>query len=179
MPLHLSTLLFKIPSTVPWGFPWNLQLLTRSAFPKAVSGIRPFRLNLFAGKTFTWTDYITPSTLQLGPLLELLLEPVAQAANLAGLQLGLQEALVNAVRHGNGGDPSKCLRIRRILSPRWVIWQIQDEGFGVPPASRTRELPASPEACCGRGFFLIHHCFDDVRWSGRGNRLQLAAQRRR
>jgi serine/threonine-protein kinase RsbW/non-specific serine/threonine protein kinase len=126
-----------------------------------------------------WTDYTTPSTLQLAPLVEVLLEPVGKAVNLPELQLGLHEALVNAVRHGNGSDPSKCLRIRRILSPRWIIWQIQDEGFGVPPARRTGNLPANPSACCGRGFFLIHHCFDDVRWSGRGNRLQLAAQRRR
>jgi anti-sigma regulatory factor (Ser/Thr protein kinase) len=35
------------------------------------------------------------------------------------------------------------------------------------------------EARSGRGLFLIHHCFDDVRWSGRGNRLQLAVRRRR
>jgi serine/threonine-protein kinase RsbW/non-specific serine/threonine protein kinase len=126
-----------------------------------------------------WADFITPSTLQLSPLLELLLEPMAAAANLAELQLGLQEALVNAVRHGNGSDPRKCLRIRRILTPRWVIWQIQDEGDGVPAACRRSDLPAQTDACGGRGFFLIHHCFDDVRWSGRGNRLQLAAQRRR
>lgn len=126
-----------------------------------------------------WTDFITPSTLQLAPLLELLLEPMATAANLAELQLGLQEALVNAVRHGNGGDPRKCLRIRRILTPNWVIWQIQDEGCGVPACARTNVLPERSDACCGRGFFLIHHCFDDVRWSERGNRLQLAAQRQR
>jgi serine/threonine-protein kinase RsbW len=25
--------------------------------------------------------------------------------------------------------------------------------------------------------FLIHQCFDDVRWSRRGNRLQLACRR--
>jgi serine/threonine-protein kinase RsbW/non-specific serine/threonine protein kinase len=126
-----------------------------------------------------WADFITPSTLQLSALLELLLEPMAAAANLAELQLGLQEALVNAVRHGNGSDPRKCLRIRRILTPRWVIWQIQDEGDGVPPGCRNNDLPAQTDACGGRGFFLIHHCFDDVRWSSRGNRLQLAAQRRR
>ncbi|MCP9772174.1 ATP-binding protein [Synechococcus sp. Tobar12-5m-g] len=138
-----------------------------------------FHLRVLPWAVCRWTDFTIPSTLQLAPLLEVLLEPMAKAANLPELQLGLHEALVNAVRHGNGGDPSKCLRIRRILSPRWIIWQIQDEGFGVPPASRTKELPANPAACCGRGFFLIHHCFDDVRWSGRGNRLQLAAQRRR
>lgn len=52
-----------------------------------------------------WADYITPSTLHLAPLLELLLEPIQCAEQQATLQLGLQEVLVNAVRHGNGNDP--------------------------------------------------------------------------
>ena len=38
-----------------------------------------------------WADFITPSTLQLAPLLELLLEPIQTAEQLATLQLGLQE----------------------------------------------------------------------------------------
>jgi anti-sigma regulatory factor (Ser/Thr protein kinase) len=126
-----------------------------------------------------WSDFITPSTLQLAPLVEILLEPVPCLQLQARLQLGLQEALVNAVRHGNGGDPAKLLRIRRIETPRWVVWQVQDEGRGVPPESRVGCLPPCPEAEGGRGLFLIQHCFDDVRWSSRGNRLQLAVRRRR
>ncbi len=124
-----------------------------------------------------WADFITPSTLQLAPLLEILLEPVDCAVRQAELQLGLQEALVNAVRHGNGCDPLKCLRVRQIITPNWLIWQVQDEGPGVPRDSRLHALPDAPDAICGRGLFLIHHCFDDVRWSRRGNRLQLAARR--
>lgn len=80
-----------------------------------------------------WADFITPSTLQLAPLLELLLEPIACPDQLSSLQLGLQEVLVNAVRHGNGNNPAKCLRVRRILTPRWVVFQVQDEGCGVAP----------------------------------------------
>jgi serine/threonine-protein kinase RsbW/non-specific serine/threonine protein kinase len=124
-----------------------------------------------------WADYITPSTLQLAPLVELLLEPVGCALRQAELQLGLQEALVNAVRHGNGCDPGKCLRVRRIVTPRWLIWQVQDEGPGLPVDARRACLPCKPDALSGRGLFLIHHCFDDVRWNGRGNRLQLAVRR--
>ncbi|MFM7465888.1 MAG: ATP-binding protein [Cyanobium sp.] len=127
-----------------------------------------------------WADFITPSTLQLAPLLDLLLEPLRLAPDARmDLQLGLQEALLNAVRHGNGCDPCKCLRVRRILTPNWVIWQVQDEGPGITSEARQRELPTNPEALTGRGLFIIHSCFDDVRWSGRGNRLQLAVRRAR
>jgi serine/threonine-protein kinase RsbW/non-specific serine/threonine protein kinase len=104
-----------------------------------------------------WTDYITPSTLHLAPLLELLLEPIARGHALGELQLGLQEVLVNAVRHGNGCDPAKCLRVRRIVTPRWVVWQVQDEGQGLPLQQRLARLPDCAEARCGRGLFLIHH----------------------
>ncbi|UPM50446.1 MULTISPECIES: ATP-binding protein [unclassified Synechococcus] len=124
-----------------------------------------------------WADYITPSTLHLAPLLELLLEPIQSAEQLASLQLGLQEVLVNAVRHGNGNDPLKCVRVRRILTPRWCVFQVQDEGPGVPPAARQSMLPDQLDAVTGRGFFLIHQCFEDVRWSHRGNRVQVAIRR--
>jgi serine/threonine-protein kinase RsbW len=93
------------------------------------------------------------------------------------VELGLHEALVNAVRHGNSENPQKQLRVRRILTPYWLIWQVQDEGCGFPLTARAAELPRSADAQHGRGLFLIHQCFDDVRWSRRGNRLQLACRR--
>ncbi|MGA0363595.1 MAG: ATP-binding protein [Vulcanococcus sp.] len=124
-----------------------------------------------------WADYITPSTLHLAPLLELLLEPIQCAEQQATIQLGLQEVLVNAVRHGNGNDPLKCVRIRRILSPRWCVFQVQDEGPGLPAQARVAALPDRLDAASGRGLFLIHQCFEDVRWSRRGNRVQVAMRR--
>jgi serine/threonine-protein kinase RsbW/non-specific serine/threonine protein kinase len=126
-----------------------------------------------------WSDFILPSTLQLAPVVARLLEPVRCLKLQAELQLGLQEALVNAVRHGNGCDPSKPLRIRRIETPCWLIWQVQDQGPGVPPSCRQAHLPDQLDASSGRGLFLMHHCFDDIRWSSQGNRVQLAVHRDR
>ena len=127
--------------------------------------------------TFRWADFILPSTLQLSPLLELMLEPVTCEQTAMRVELGLQEALVNAVRHGNGCDSGKCLRVRRILTPHWLVWQIQDEGAGLPIEARAGQLPQRLDAARGRGLFLIQQCFDDVRWSRRGNRLQVACRK--
>ena len=88
-----------------------------------------------------WSDFILPSTLHLSPFLDVLLEPVSSTDNLERVQLGLHEALVNAVRHGNLCDPSKSLRVRRILTPNWLIWQVQDQGKGVPDLARKGVLP--------------------------------------
>ena len=118
-----------------------------------------------------------PSTLQLAPLMELLIEPVGCELTSHRIQLGLHEALVNAVRHGNQDNPEKRLRVRRVLTPNWLIWQVQDEGSGVPDHVRSGTLPEQHDALSGRGMFLIHQCFEDVRWSRRGNRLQLACRR--
>lgn len=124
-----------------------------------------------------WEEFILPSTLQLAPLMEVLIEPITCDVTSQRIQLGLHEALVNAVRHGNQHNPEKRLRVRRVLTPNWLIWQVQDEGMGMPRAARVTGLPEELDARSGRGMFLIHQCFEDVRWSPRGNRLQLACRR--
>mgnify|MGYP002882678723 CR=1 FL=1 len=127
--------------------------------------------------TFKWVDFFSPSTLHLAPFIKTLLEPVGKNHDFNLMELGVHEALVNAVRHGNSCDPRKNVRVRRILTPNWFVLQIQDEGNGIPVESRISMLPNELEAENGRGLFLIHECFDDVRWSPKGNRLQLSLKK--
>ena len=89
----------------------------------------------------------------------------------------MHEALVNAVVHGNLSNPNKVVRVRRILTPKWFVWQIQDEGIGIVKNKRLSSLPQEIDANSGRGIYLIHKCFDDVRWSNKGNRLQLSLKK--
>lgn len=121
-----------------------------------------------------WAVFIHPSTLKLSSFVETLLEPVICRETAKKIELGLHEALVNAVVHGNLSDPDKVIRVRRILTPNWIIWQIQDEGLGVVKNKRVSSLPLKIDVKSGRGIYLIHKCFDDVRWSRKGNRLQLS-----
>ena len=127
--------------------------------------------------TIRWEEFVAPSTLHLAPFVKLLLEPVLRNQGISRIELGLHEALVNAVRHGNECDPSKSVRVRRIMTPNWFVFQIQDEGKGIPIKKRVMTLPSELDAESGRGLFLIHECFDDIRWSPRGNRLQIASRR--
>ena len=124
-----------------------------------------------------WAVFIHPSTLKLAPFVETLLEPVICKETAKKIELGLHEALVNAVVHGNLSNPKKVIRVRRILTPNWFIWQIQDEGIGIDKNKRLNSLPLNIDANCGRGIYLIHKCFDDVRWSSKGNRLQLSLRK--
>ena len=121
-----------------------------------------------------WSVFIHPSTLKLSAFIETLLEPVICLETSKRIELGLHEALVNAVIHGNLSNPSKIIRVRRVLTPKWFVWQIQDEGIGIVENKRTSSLPLQIDTNSGRGIYLIHQCFDDVRWSRKGNRLQLS-----
>ena len=117
------------------------------------------------------------SSLQLTSFVELLLEPISKYKHIYLIKLGLHEALVNAVKHGNNLDPSKIIRVKRIITPKWCVWQIKDQGKGLPYKNRRFNLPRKLDSINGRGLFIIHECFDDVRWSPKGNRLQLALKR--
>jgi len=117
------------------------------------------------------------SSLQLSDFVEILLEPLYQYQHLYLIRLGLHEALVNAAKHGNKLDPSKIIKVKRIITPNWWVWIIQDQGKGLEYNKRKFDLPKRNDSISGRGLFIIHECFDDVRWSPKGNKLQLALKR--
>ena len=79
------------------------------------------------------------SSLQLTDFVELLLEPINKNKHIYLIKLGLHEALVNAVMHGNKLDPSKVIRVKRIITPKWCVWQIRDQGVGL--AQKKRKHP--------------------------------------
>ena len=117
------------------------------------------------------------SSLQLTEFVDQLLEPLKKRRNFYIVKLGLHEALVNAVKHGNKLDPHKSIKVKRIITPNWCVWQIQDQGKGLAQKKRIFHLPKRVDSINGRGLYIIHECFDDVRWSPKGNRLQLALKR--
>jgi len=132
---------------------------------------------IFKGPRNNWSNYEFESSLQLNDFVDQLLEPIKASHSCYLIKLGLHEALVNAVKHGNKLDPSKSIRVRRIITPNWCVWQIQDQGKGLEIKKRSYNLPKKINSVNGRGLYIINECFDDIRWSSKGNRLQLALKR--
>ena len=124
-----------------------------------------------------WSIFEFESSLQLNEFVDQLLEPINRSQSSYLIKLGLHEALVNAVKHGNKLDPTKNIRVRRIITPNWCVWQIQDQGNGLEIKKRNYKLPKKVNSINGRGLYIINECFDDIRWSNKGNRLQLALKR--
>ena len=87
-----------------------------------------------------WSIFELESSLQLNDFVELLLEPIKTSQYSYRIKLGLHEALINAVTHGNKLDPHKSIRVRRIITPNWWVWQIQDQGNGLEIKKRIYKL---------------------------------------
>jgi serine/threonine-protein kinase RsbW len=89
---------------------------------------------------------------------------------LFSIRLALEEALVNAIKHGNQMDRTRKVSISyRFLPDRFEI-HIADEGAGFDP----REVPdptavENLERPCGRGLMLMRHYMTVVEYNHRGN----------
>ena len=121
------------------------------------------------------------STLYLYPILDLLLIHIPSQWK-AEIRLGLQEALVNAAKHGNKLDPSKTIVVEFYVTSTEYCWVIKDEGTGFVPqcschstTEQPLDLPAE-EAESGRGLCILHEVFDLVNWNQEGTQLTLAKQ---
>ena len=92
----------------------------------------------------------------------------------SNLFIALDEAFVNAVKHGNKYDTNKLVRITADLSAREARFTIEDEGEGF-------EVNKIPDPCdpanlfktSGRGVLLIYNIMDEVSYNERGNRLTM------
>lgn len=125
-----------------------------------------------------WDKVSFSSTLFLCPILDSLLSLVPGKWH-AEIRLGLQEALVNAAKHGNNLDPHKQVNVRFCFEDGAYWWIISDEGSGFQPPERNRqELSALPhvESESGRGMFLLHQIFDRVVWNRQGTEISLCKQ---
>jgi anti-sigma regulatory factor (Ser/Thr protein kinase) len=127
----------------------------------------------------SWNTISFASTLYLVPILELLLAEIPLQWR-PEVKLGLQEALVNAAKHGNKLDPGKMVLVRFSIITDQYWWIISDEGAGFrPPPLREIGLDQSP-ACyereCGRGLYILHQVFDTVQWNRQGTELRLCKQ---
>jgi serine/threonine-protein kinase RsbW len=87
-----------------------------------------------------------------------------------GIRLALEEAIVNAIRHGHRNDPSKIVHIRYQASPQQLLVEIQDEGPGFDPEGVPDPLsPENLERPGGRGVFLMRHYMTWVSFNELGN----------
>jgi len=100
------------------------------------------------------------------------------ARDVFGVRLSLEEALVNAIKHGNGMDPAKQVRVSCWINEQLVRIEIEDEGPGFTP----EEVPdptaeENLERPCGRGIMLMKAFLSRVEYVPPGNLVILEKTR--
>ncbi|MGD2110543.1 MAG: ATP-binding protein [Phycisphaerae bacterium] len=94
------------------------------------------------------------------------------------IKLALEEALMNAVKHGNGCDPSKRVTVRYAVTPQKAVLVVCDEGPGfipdhVPDPTSPDRLPLPS----GRGIMLMRAYMDQVVYRDHGREVYLLKRR--
>jgi len=94
------------------------------------------------------------------------------------VQLALEEALANAVKHGNRNDAAKSITVRYAVNEDKAVVVVRDEGGGflpddVPDCTSPDRLPLPN----GRGIMLIRAYMDEVCYRDRGREVYFVKRR--
>ncbi|MBK8465263.1 MAG: ATP-binding protein [Chloracidobacterium sp.] len=92
----------------------------------------------------------------------------------SNLFVALDEAFVNAVKHGNKFDVGKMIRVAAEVSPAEARFTIEDQGDGFDVNNIPDPLdPENLFKTSGRGVLFIYNIMDEVKYNDRGNRLTM------
>ena len=94
------------------------------------------------------------------------------------VKLALEEALVNAVKHGNECDCSKRITVRYAINSEKAAIIVRDEGCGftpdeIPDPTTPDRLPLAS----GRGIMLMRAYMDEVAYRDSGREVYLMKRR--
>jgi serine/threonine-protein kinase RsbW len=97
--------------------------------------------------------------------------------NTFAIRIALEEAMVNAIKHGNRLDRAKKVHVESRVTARRAEITIEDEGPGfdrsaIPDPTCDENL----HKCSGRGILLIENYMDGVQWSHGGRRLKMVKE---
>ena len=95
------------------------------------------------------------------------------------VDLALEEAIVNAMKHGNQYDPATSVQIAYRVNGQRVDVYIKDQGPGFDMEDLPDPLaPENLERPSGRGVMLIKHYMTHVEYSPKGNEVKMTRLRK-
>lgn len=94
------------------------------------------------------------------------------------IHLAAEEALVNAVVHGNKLDPTKTVQVEYVVSPELMRLEITDQGEGFDPKTVPDCTLAERLECPGgRGVMLMRSFMTRIEYNAKGNSVLLEKRR--
>lgn len=94
------------------------------------------------------------------------------AVAMQDIELGLYEALSNAVRHGAAKARDKTIDFTLRCRQSTLDIKVKDQGPGFNWKKALKKRP-SPLAKSGRGLTIMRNCFDSINYNTPGNELKL------
>ena len=89
-----------------------------------------------------------------------------------GIHLAVEEALMNAIKHGNQRDPEKSVYVEYHLNSKLLRIVVEDEGDGFDPDDvPDPTLEENLELPSGRGLMLMKTFMTTVDYNEKGNRV--------
>ncbi|RKY42097.1 MAG: ATP-binding protein [Candidatus Makaraimicrobium thalassicum] len=107
-----------------------------------------------------------------GKIIDILKGKGVEEGIIFDIHVGLEEALRNAMMHGNKWDPDKKVTVETEIAGAAAIICVEDEGNGFDPKilpDPTLDENLLKES--GRGVYLIRHLMDEVRYENGGRRI--------
>lgn len=99
-------------------------------------------------------------------------------ASAFAVRLALEEALTNAIRHGNKDNPNRTVTLQCEIGESEAVIEVQDQGEGFDPqavpdptAAENLDIPS------GRGLMLMRSFMAEVTVHPPGNRVTLRYRR--
>jgi serine/threonine-protein kinase RsbW len=125
---------------------------------------------------------VIPSDLEAARRLQEEIEALVRTAfeehEAFAIKMAVEEALVNAIKHGNQMDPEKSVRVAYTLGTDRFDVRITDEGPGFNPDDvPDPTAPENLERPCGRGLLLIRYYMTDVSFLDNGRTIAMHKQR--
>ena len=91
-----------------------------------------------------------------------------------GVHLAVEEALVNAIKHGNQEDPAKQVMVQTHVSATVVKIEVSDEGSGFDPGAVPDPTDdENLDAPSGRGLMLMKSFMSSVEFNDAGNHVAM------
>jgi len=149
--------------------------------PSQLLGFLPEAPLTETGKVWAGTATVR-TTADMEAVLDVLVDALRRNSfsqqEIFGIHLALSEAIVNAVKHGHGGDSSKQVRIRYLINYVGLLAQVEDEGPGFVQARVLDPLAAANlHRDSGRGLLLMRSYMTEVRYNNVGNCVTLVKRR--
>jgi len=132
-----------------------------------------------------WEKIVIPSEPKARYIVEARILQVLDEENYAdsdifSIRLALEEATMNAIKHGNKLDPDKLVTVRYLVDNGSTTIEVTDQGGGfdlslVPDPTRDEFI----ERPCGRGIMLMNAFMDSVEFNATGNTVIMKKYRGR